>query len=92
MVGEAALGSGIVARQRPLLAIVVTKPGADIEPERILDEVNGRMPHFAVPRYVRFVTELPKSPAQRIQKFKLRDEGLTADTWDREDHGYVVSR
>ena len=58
----------------------------------VLDEVNGRMPHFAVPRYVRFVAELPKSPAQRIQKFRLREEGLTGDTWDREDHGYVVTR
>ncbi|HSG78799.1 MAG TPA: AMP-binding protein [Acidimicrobiia bacterium] len=78
--------------EEEVLAIVVPKPGADIAPERILDEVNGRMPHFAVPRYVRFVAELPKSPAQRIQKFRLREEGLTGDTWDREDHGYVVTR
>ncbi len=78
--------------EEEVLAVVVVKPGAEVAPERILDEVNERMPHFAVPRYVRFTAELPKSPAQRIQKYKLRDDGLTHDTWDREDHGYVVSR
>jgi crotonobetaine/carnitine-CoA ligase len=50
------------------------------------------MAHFAVPRYVRFVDELPKTPSQRIQKYKLRDEGVTGDTWDREAHGYEVRR
>jgi len=42
------------------------------------------MPRFTVPRYLRVVTELPKTPSQRVQKFKLREEGVTADTYDRE--------
>ena len=50
------------------------------------------MPHFAVPRYIRFASELPKSPAQRVQKFVLREAGLTADTWDREAAGVEVER
>ena len=29
---------------------------------------------------------------QRIEKFRLREEGVTADTWDRESVGYVVAR
>ena len=27
-----------------------------------------------------------------IQKFELREEGVTPDTWDREAHGYEVAR
>ena len=29
------------------------------------------------------MSELPKNASQRIQKFKLREEGVTEDTWDR---------
>jgi crotonobetaine/carnitine-CoA ligase len=51
------------------------------------------MAHFAVPRYLRFVDELPKSHAQRILKQELKAEGAEADgVWDRESVGYKVRR
>ncbi len=50
------------------------------------------MPHFAVPRYIRFAAEIPKNQAQRVQKFVLREAGLTDDTWDREAAGVEVTR
>lgn len=50
------------------------------------------MPYFMVPRYIRFVDTLPKTPTERVQKVKLRDEGITADTFDREAAGIVVKR
>jgi crotonobetaine/carnitine-CoA ligase len=37
-----------------------------------------------VPRFLRFVDELPKTPSQRVQKAKLRALGVTPDTHDRE--------
>lgn len=42
-----------------------------------------RIPSFAVPRYLRFVDELPKTPSQRVQKARLRAAGVTGDTHDR---------
>ena len=48
--------------------------------------------YFAVPRYVRVVSELPKTPTQKVQKNILRGEGVTADTWDREAAGIRVRR
>jgi carnitine-CoA ligase len=45
-----------------------------------------------VPRYIRFVEALPKTPTERVQKVKLRDEGVTADTWDREAAGVTIRR
>jgi carnitine-CoA ligase len=42
------------------------------------------MPRFAVPRYVRLMGELPKTPTARVEKYKLRDQGVTPDTVDRE--------
>ena len=36
-----------------------------------------------MPRFLRFVHELPKTPSQRVQKAKLRELGVTPDTHDR---------
>jgi crotonobetaine/carnitine-CoA ligase len=50
------------------------------------------MAHFMVPRYVRVVAELPKTPTQKVQKHLVRAEGVTADTWDRAAAGIEVKR
>jgi crotonobetaine/carnitine-CoA ligase len=78
--------------EEEVLAVVVVRPGTTLTPERLLDHCQQRLPHFAVPRYVRFVDELPKTPSQRVEKYKLRSEGVTAETWDRAAHGYDVRR
>jgi crotonobetaine/carnitine-CoA ligase len=78
--------------EEEVMAIVKLKDGMALAPEALLDFAQDRMPHFAVPRYLRFVAELPKNHAQRIMKPELRADGVTADTWDREQHGYVVRR
>ena len=74
------------------MVVVVLQDGGELPPEELLDFCQDRLPHFAVPRYVRFTDELPKNHAQRIQKQELRAEAVTVDTWDREQHGYVVTR
>ena len=78
-----------LTEEEVLAYIVVKEP---LEPVALLDFAQQRLPHFAVPRYVAFLPELPKNPQQRIQKFVLRDRGLPADVWDRESVGYVVTR
>jgi crotonobetaine/carnitine-CoA ligase len=45
------------------------------------------LPHFMVPRYLRFVDALPRTPTGKPQKVQLRTEGVTADTWDRKAAG-----
>ena len=78
--------------EEEVLIVVVAKPGYEIDPVSLLDLCQQRLPHYAVPRYVRITDELPKTPSQRIEKYKLRAEGLLPGTWDREDHGYEVRR
>ncbi|MGB1526896.1 MAG: ATP-dependent acyl-CoA ligase, partial [Miltoncostaeaceae bacterium] len=51
-----------------------------------------RMPYFMVPRYIRFVDALPKTPTARVRKTELRDAGVTPDTWDRDAAGVEVRR
>ena len=76
-------------------ACIVLKPGPPggrPRPEELLDWCAGRMPYFAVPRYLEFVEALPKTPTQKVQKTRLREQGVTAATWDREQAGYKVRR
>jgi crotonobetaine/carnitine-CoA ligase len=40
------------------------------------------LPYFALPRYIEFRADLPRSPVGRVLKRVLRDEGVTAATWD----------
>ena len=77
--------------EEEVLAVVVLKPGQALTPQELLDHCQDRMAHFAVPRYVRFADELPKNQSQRIEKFRLRELGVTG-AWDRTQHGYEVRR
>jgi crotonobetaine/carnitine-CoA ligase len=51
-----------------------------------------RVPYFAVPRYIEFRDDLPRNPVGRVLKYQLRDDGVTATTWDREAAGYTFER
>lgn len=92
-VAEAAvIGVPSELTEEEVMAVVVLKPDRRLDPEALLDHCQERLPGFAVPRFVRIVEELPKTPSQRVEKYRLRDEGVTADTWDRTEHGYEVAR
>jgi crotonobetaine/carnitine-CoA ligase len=71
---------------------VVIKPGAALAPEELIRHCNDRMPYFAVPRYVEFMESLPKTPTERVEKYKLKQAGVTLNTWDRERAGVQVHR
>lgn len=71
---------------------VVLKPNQALAPEALLDYCQTRMPYFAVPRYVEFMDELPKTQTDKVQKHKLRDAGVSRLTWDREQAGYRVRK
>ncbi|HSG78816.1 MAG TPA: hypothetical protein VLD62_04480, partial [Acidimicrobiia bacterium] len=88
----AAYGVESELTEQEVMVAVVLHEGAELAADALLDFCQGKMSHFAVPRYVRFMDELPKNHAQRVEKVKLREDGVTEDTWDREDHGYVVRR
>jgi crotonobetaine/carnitine-CoA ligase len=78
--------------EEEVMCIVAPVGGATIDPIELLEFLRPRLPHFMVPRYVRIVDALPKTPTQKIQKHLLRSAGLTPDTWDREKAGIKISR
>ncbi|HUY26618.1 MAG TPA: AMP-binding protein [Candidatus Binataceae bacterium] len=70
---------------------VVLKPGVRLGPEELIEYCRGRMAYYAVPRFIEFVDELPKTGTQRIQYAALKARGI-ANAWDREAAGIKVSR
>jgi crotonobetaine/carnitine-CoA ligase len=72
--------------------IVCIPEGDAPDPVELLHYLAERMPYFMVPRYIRFVDTLPKTPTERVQKVKLRDEGITDDTFDQVAAGIKIKR
>jgi carnitine-CoA ligase len=74
------------------MAVIALKPGETFDPAGLIEFLRPRMAHFMIPRYIRIVEALPRTPTAKIEKVKLRGEGLTEDTWDREKAGIKVKR
>jgi len=58
--------------------------GATLTEEELFRWAVDELPYFALPRYIEFRAELPRSPVGRVLKRELRDDGVTAATWDLE--------
>ena len=71
------------ANEDEVMAVVVPAPGHALELEEFWAHCTRAMPAFAVPRYVRIVEELPKTPSGKIQKAELRGLGASGAA-DRE--------
>ena len=75
-----------------ILVVVTLRPDAVVDYAELLDFCAARMPYFCVPRYLEVLDEIPKNVIGRVRKNVLRNRGLGAAAWDREAHGYVLSR
>jgi crotonobetaine/carnitine-CoA ligase len=73
-------------------AVVVLKEGRTTTEEDLIRWCEPRMAYFAIPRYIAIRDSMPKTPSERVEKFKLKNEGITADCWDREAEGIVLER
>lgn len=71
---------------------VILKPGESLRPEELARFINEHAPYFCVPRYVEFVEELPYTPTQKLEKYKLRARGVSPSTWDRLQSDFELQR
>jgi carnitine-CoA ligase len=70
---------------------VVPQPGETIAPADIIAWCEKRMAYFMVPRYVDVRASLPKTATERVEKYRLKEEGI-GSAWDREASGYELKR
>ncbi len=75
-----------------VLVIVAPVPGERVDPAELVEFLRPRLAHFMLPRYVRIMDDLPRTPTQKVEKHVLRSAGVTSDTWDREKTGIRVAR
>ncbi|HQD49222.1 AMP-binding protein [Ottowia sp.] len=57
-----------------LCAWIVVKPGQTLNEDEVRDFCKGKIAHYKVPKYLRFVTEFPMTVTGKIQKFKIREQ------------------
>jgi fatty-acyl-CoA synthase len=61
-----------------VMAWVIARSGAELDPEQVREFCRGRIAHFKVPRYVQVTDEFPMTVTGKVQKFKLRERGIEA--------------
>jgi crotonobetaine/carnitine-CoA ligase len=51
----------------------------------LINTTKRNLAKFSVPKYLRIMKEFPKTQTGKIQKNKLREEGITVDTWQNKN-------
>jgi len=75
-----------------VMIVIAPVDGRSVDPTELFEFLRPRMAHFMLPRYIRPIDSLPKTPTQKVRKVVLKADGITTDTWDREAAGIVVTR
>jgi crotonobetaine/carnitine-CoA ligase len=70
-----------------VMAAIVPREGCSLTPAALAGYCVGRMAGFAIPRFIEFVAALPMTENGKVQKFRLRERGVTEATWDRGETG-----
>jgi crotonobetaine/carnitine-CoA ligase len=75
-----------------VMACVVPRKGHTVSPVSVVRFCEPLIAYFAIPRYIDVVEELPLTENGKVQKFVLRERGVTPTTWDRESAGIELGR
>ena len=77
-----------------VMASVVCRDGRAINPTDMIRFCESNMAYFMVPRYLEFLTDLPRTLTEKVQKQELRKraEAQLASLWDREKAGVLLTR
>lgn len=73
--------------EEDVMVCVVPKKGMQITPREIISFCEQHMAYFMIPRYVELIENLPKTPTERVEKYKLKATRPNENTWDREKGG-----
>ena len=67
-----------------VMAAVVARPGWALNPAELAQFCEGRLPYFAIPRYIDILADLRRTENGKVQKYKLLVPGVSGGTWDRQ--------
>ena len=69
-----------------IIAHVVLKEGEQLSPEEFFGFCHKEMAYYMIPRYLFFRKEFPITATLKIQKYKIREEGISGGCFDRKDY------
>ena len=69
--------------EEEVMVCAVRRANSALSENALTDWCQTRMARFMVPRYVQFLSALPKTPTDKVEKFRLQQQGF-ASAWDRE--------
>ncbi|WP_340151342.1 ATP-dependent acyl-CoA ligase [uncultured Sneathiella sp.] len=77
-----------------VMVSVECKEGHTLNEEELVRYCADNMAYFMVPRFVEFVSELPRTMTEKVEKYKLKQDAQErlGQIWDREEAGIVVNR
>jgi fatty-acyl-CoA synthase len=59
-----------------LMAWVVSRPAATLTEDAVREFCRGKIAHYKIPRYVKFVESFPMTVTGKVQKFKMREAAI----------------
>ena len=75
-----------------IIAVLEARDPAAVDFPALFAFACSHLPRFMVPRYYRVVPVLPRTPTGKVRKTELRDQGVTADTFDHVAAGLAAPR
>lgn len=67
-----------------VMAFIIPVEGQSVDPAALLDFVSLKLARFKIPRYVRIVSEVPRTGSHKVQKALLRESWDQGEVYDRE--------
>jgi len=59
-----------------LMAWVISRPNSGLTVDGVREFCKGKIAHYKIPRYVKFVDEFPMTVTGKVQKFKMRETAI----------------
>jgi len=72
-------------------AFVQLRPGATLGARELFEFCVAELPFFMVPKYIEFITEIPKTANQKAQRYLLKGR-RGGEEYDRDKLGIVIRR
>ena len=87
---SAVLGVPSPLGEQDILAVIKMSDGVVPNALALVEFCSTLLAYYQVPRYIKFVSEFPRGPTQRIRKDEISTELESA--WDAENHGFRPTR
>ncbi|MCG0313189.1 MAG: AMP-binding protein, partial [Calditerricola sp.] len=59
-----------------VMAFIRLKPGETMTEDEVRAYCEGKIAHYKIPKYIKFVDEYPMTASGKVQKYKLREMAI----------------